>query len=424
MARSNLTWILPLLLHLAAGQTCVEPDKSSKQCLLQSKAARGKVALSSALGRSHGDLLREGLARTSLHKDCTPLNVSGVSFTEAEADQTLKNINWLHVPKTGTSFISTIWNYACGQHEPPLDLEVDAYATATCSECYDFALMGRYPVEQYCTPGVLSSNFGTQHAATTLDKMLAGENVVSILRRPNQRLISAYHARHVSGFGDVETELWMTCSDAACFARFPGVAGCMTRMLTGGTCADSLQQTDLADRADQAVEALQHLAFVGLTEEWDESVCLFHVMFGGSMNSAELKDVHMSRGSADDYDESELDGFVDDADEKVYAAAQARFNELKKQYVGGGSACDFLTQSGKPSPLQLVEARSDICSCGGAGMECGQMDGLDCGMCPLSRLTGDVWATEPPAGTNLTCSSAGKCLVNGEHTATFTWYVR
>ena len=102
----------------------------------------------------------------------------------------------------------------------------------------------------------------------------------------------------------------------------------------------------------RAVEVVRTgaVAFVGLTEEWDASVCLFHAVlgartaplraefrnFGHSRNRA--KRSLTARGAAapcihaDDellgggrYNESVLDGFVDAADEAVYAEAVAVF---------------------------------------------------------------------------------------------------
>merc|ERR1719254_60533 len=88
------------------------------------------------------------------------------------------------------------------------------------------------------------------------------------------------------------------------------------------------------------------MAFVGLTDRWDESVCLFHLMYGQRLDASEFKDEHHSRfrhDTSSQWNEIELGGFVDEADEQIYAAAVKRFNELVHRHTaGGGSACDFL----------------------------------------------------------------------------------
>ena len=96
-----------------------------------------------------------------------------------------------------------------------------------------------------------------------------------------------------------------------------------------------------------AVANLRSLSFVGLTEEWDASVVLFHAKFlnGSAPAPAELH--NMRPGTAGDaydpfragdagvgdaaaqpahlYDAGVLEGWWDDADERVYAEARSRF---------------------------------------------------------------------------------------------------
>ena len=78
------------------------------------------------------------------------------------------------------------------------------------------------------------------------------------------------------------------------------------------------------DAAEAARRVHDGFAFVGITEEWDLSICLFHKMFGGACDAVEFEDTRPSydRKSADqDYDAAQLHGWHDDIDEVVYAAA-------------------------------------------------------------------------------------------------------
>lgn len=456
----------------------------------------------------------------------------------------LTNIQWLHIPKTGTSFVGTLWNYACGANRS-LDLSVDPRFnnnTECRKSCYDFALMERYPKAIYCEKGVLHKNFQTMHNPLPLGWQV-NVSVVAMFRRPSQRIISAYHhvIMHAAGFSENTTKkLLSQCKGkgAGCYARFDGIAGCMARMLTGGTCAEdplarrllfknqSLDDADPAtpefdtststtttvstttttvtssssssssaspttttsteaaednpqlqifsigagplphsrkgagrpmlpegdadegpfepmvihwgrakkpkkkvivdlrprvdfdygfDRVKEAVANIRHLAFVGLTEEWDESICLFHRMFGGRLHPAELKDFHQGEGRSDnsaDYDEAELGGFRDEADEAVYAAAKARFYQLHREHVPAGmSACD-ITQ-----PL----AQDGRCSCTQEARECGpvQDKACDCGVCPRSRLK-EFYRIN--AYTR--CSDLGQCVIGAtEMHDLFSWSV-
>eukprot|EP00435_Cladocopium_sp_Y103_P067231 s922_g29.t1 len=157
-----------------------------------------------------------------------------------------RNITWLHFPKAGTSFLATIWNYACSRRMA-LDLAVSPRAVPGCEQCYDVALMDRYPPDDYCEDGFLSGNFSTQHRPVTVSTVKSGElQVIGMFRRPSQRLISAFHdSCHASGLAADQYKLLMQeCgpngkNSAGCYARFPGIAGCMSRMLTGGFCAET-----------------------------------------------------------------------------------------------------------------------------------------------------------------------------------------
>ena len=161
----------------------------------------------------------------------------------------------------------------------------------------------------------------------------------------------------------------------------------MTRMLTGERCAESnySRGTKPFDggmaRVTEAKRAVADLAFVGLTERWNETVCLFHRMFGGSINPAEFMNFHHNHkhDSHQPYREDSLQGFRDDADEEVYAAAKERFESLLQEHVPAGqSACDGLSQ--------LPQSH---CRCNVQSRQCGPAPdvSVDCGQCPTSRLS-------------------------------------
>lgn len=338
----------------------------------------------------------------------------------------LRNIQWLHFPKAGTSFISTIWNYACTKRAP-LDLAVSPRASPGCERCYDFALMDRYPADEYCEEGYLSRNFSTQHDPMTASTAkLEKWQVIGMFRRPSQRLISAFHdSCHASGMAkDQAASLLKECGkqgqdSAACYARFPGIAGCMSRMLTGGFCAETQGNQSNFDggkaRLPDALAMVKEMAFVGLTEYWDLSICLFQRMFGGTVNIAQLVDFHEGASHVDElYDESQLLGFVDEVDEAIYRAAHERFSELLQTYVSPDfSECKAMVQGGN----RLTETDSmKVCSCEGAGRECGFSStlGISCGRCPAKRI-GFIGASDgTKVNATVTCDEVnGHCMVEG-----------
>ena len=129
------------------------------------------------------------------------------------------------------------------------------------------------------------------------------------------------------------------------FARFPGIAGCATKMLAGYQCAAPVDLSD-GKVLQTALSRLRSgaFAFVGLVEEWEASVCALHHtlpgtsrpmigefrQLGHSINShREIKWLPPSR-VANEYNETVLTGFVDEADEAVYAEARRLFRHFQR----------------------------------------------------------------------------------------------
>eukprot|EP00931_Biecheleriopsis_adriatica_P064266 TRINITY_DN39073_c0_g1_i1.p1 TRINITY_DN39073_c0_g1~~TRINITY_DN39073_c0_g1_i1.p1 ORF type:complete len:596 (-),score=130.03 TRINITY_DN39073_c0_g1_i1:223-2010(-) len=330
----------------------------------------------------------------------------------------LTDIRWLHFPKCGTSFISTLWNYGCSKNGLPIDLRIDAKNKPGCGECYDFALEDRYPRAQFCDPKIIGRFFQFQHAGLRHDE-LKSKMVVGFFRKPSQRLISAYHnGLHCSGFKPDEYQQLQATTKAggvAAFARFPGIAGCTARMLTGGNCAESktVRSQDQSfdggqSRLKKALEVVESMSFVGITERWDDSICLFHRMFGGRLNSAQLMNFHSNHKMSKKkklYDESSLSNFSDLVDEEIYAAAVKRFEKDLGVHVGtnGESACGAI--------LEELAAMSNhtACSCQSLPRQCGASKevGIDCGRCPPNRMN---YLPIPAGKTKVQCKeSIGTC---------------
>eukprot|EP00971_Amphidinium_carterae_P132714 2628606-Amphidinium_carterae.2 len=116
--------------------------------------------------------------------------------------------------------------------------------------------------------------------------------VVAMVLDPRQRAVSGWHnQKHSCMRAENQTD-YLTC-----------VSACHMQMILGTLCgsrkpgAKTTAEHDLIGlQEDEAVAAatarLRHFAFVGLTEQWDMSVCvcLFHAIFaGGECVSVEFK---------------------------------------------------------------------------------------------------------------------------------------
>jgi hypothetical protein len=73
------------------------------------------------------------------------------------------------------------------------------------------------------------------------------------------------------------------------YVNWRGIPSCQTKMVLGYKCASDEITLDSEDlrRAMDIVE--NDFLFVGITEDFDRSVCLFHAMLGGVVNSNEFR---------------------------------------------------------------------------------------------------------------------------------------
>eukprot|EP00450_Noctiluca_scintillans_P026580 CAMPEP_0194534920 /NCGR_PEP_ID=MMETSP0253-20130528/73286_1 /TAXON_ID=2966 /ORGANISM="Noctiluca scintillans" /LENGTH=361 /DNA_ID=CAMNT_0039380627 /DNA_START=11 /DNA_END=1096 /DNA_ORIENTATION=- len=273
----------------------------------------------------------------------------------------------LHVPKCGSSFINTIAHYTCPQL--PADLEVRFERDALkMSEVCSNEMFGRFQ--------------DTDHKPLKGDEPL--ENVVMMLRNPRQRLLSAYNAwpealhscsklRHKHNCvrpatldphpsyetdqkrdlapcdGDIfDASLHVFTRNSATIPLMEYgacVANCSTNMLSGRRC-DEEGPADVM----KALNTVEIAGFVGLTDHWFSSICLFHTIFGGTCHPSEMSNTHpgsharLSKKASYHYDEEAFshEWYRMSMDEQVYAAAKKRFKLDLERYKLTSKGCSSL----------------------------------------------------------------------------------
>lgn len=118
------------------------------------------------------------------------------------------------------------------------------------------------------------------------------------------------------------------------FIDYPGLKSCMVKMLTGSKCAADVPVDEA--RLATAVAVLREAAFVGITDEWNESMCLFHAMYGGDLNEHVFQNVRatdtMNRGYNRDEALEKLSPEDDPYDWQLFLVAKALFRERQKTY--------------------------------------------------------------------------------------------
>jgi len=265
-------------------------------------------------------------------------------------------LSWLHVPKSGSSFINALVDLP-GACRFPHDITIDANTFGE-SQLANFQL--QYPVSKYC-PGSFSATFflgahtGLGSAADYVADVWEGHGV-TMIRQPEQRILSAYHHKYHS---------WPL---AEMDGRYPRdelefaqtLQGCVTRMLTrsgssytshvdpnwihwGGPCGGPERAT--SKEKAEAIRRLTSFAFVGLTDKWELSMCLFHRVFGGRCRESDFVNSRHAKGDpsepspATHYDAESLQGWTDPDDAELYRTAVELFTARAARHNVSEESC-------------------------------------------------------------------------------------
>lgn len=226
------------------------------------------------------------------------------SLRGKSSTKTLPSFQWIHIPKTGTSFGYTLFSYVCTN-------DVSEAVSEGCSYCgpnvrrgiwdrdlYSFLPFTKQPLCDKRTSfnGLLQNHFPVPRQYTAQD------NFIGLFRDPRKRLVSAYnHDKHSFGIGQrhpetaVESREYMVLHTQTLrdFADFEDIKSCQTKMLLSEYCAIEMNVTE-AD-AKRAIQILSDFRFVGLTDNFNASICLFHHMFGGPLQSYEFESFRIGK---------------------------------------------------------------------------------------------------------------------------------
>ena len=220
----------------------------------------------------------------------------------------LKKLLWLHLPKCGTSLGTAIHGYLCQPGESPV--KNPHYGKGPGKRVCDYCsfeqmnsqgtpfwdgkirlLLPRDPeVDMYCDWNVTYRGWFFGHNPLRPGTFgHDGPDVVALFRDPRRRAVSAWnHNKHTHHLGTKDAEskfpksrelLEKETQTVSDFARHKHVQACQTKMVVGGQCG-MYHEID-ADLFQKAKENVEKMAFVGLTEYYNASVCLFHEMLGG-----------------------------------------------------------------------------------------------------------------------------------------------
>lgn len=229
-----------------------------------------------------------------------------------------KDIKWMHIPKCGTSFETTLklvnpHNYRVGRFHAPLHKDVKDRTLKK------FTTMLRDPSQRLASAYAWIKRFGNQ-----------GEQAKASCENTNRTL------QDLLVMGN-------TPANDTCLASF---TGCQTNMLIGNNCM-AREQHDDSDIA-LAKGRLDKFFFVGIFEEWELSMCLLNFKLTGKrfVEQCQLDDHRATNVSipknervATSYD---VEGYPQDlSDEEIYRYAQGRFQQELNEYDISTESCKF-----------------------------------------------------------------------------------
>jgi len=193
-----------------------------------------------------------------------------------------------------------------------------------------------------CAVSAASSSFGKPicfHEGLDLKYSINKGHIVAMFRQPEQRIISGFFDGAHSYVKGAEPTMLE-------YAQY--IQGCQTKMLSrhmecesAPVCSDGIPPRQ-KETALALTRLHQGIAFVGITDSWDLSMCLFHAKFGGSCKAEDFTNVHPGTNSTarSAYDTSDLHGFVDEADNLIFAAAERLFREDLERFGVTDERCE------------------------------------------------------------------------------------
>mmetsp|Transcript_31992 Transcript_31992/g.86732 ORF Transcript_31992/g.86732 Transcript_31992/m.86732 type:complete len:328 (-) Transcript_31992:37-1020(-) len=256
---------------------------------------------------------------------------------------------WVHIPKCGSSFINTLIHLptVC-KDDIPSDFVVDSHL----GPFFLSEFRSMFDLPTVC-PGLLTTRFGHDGIEEDVGYDHGKGHFMTMLRQPEQRIMSAYlDMLSAALFEEPETLLdngrswggWNQQTLPTLEEYAKQSSGCAVRMLTRGgqPCGAHGGPPSDAEVALAKQRLHEGFAFVGLTDKWELSMCLFNAMFHTGCHSWQFGSSRPSNNADNStaaYDLTMLNGVTDPYDGALYAEAEKIFEKHLKQYNVSEASC-------------------------------------------------------------------------------------
>jgi len=319
-----------------SGSSIIHGSVDEDSSLLQCRVASAPVVAQAASLRSRGRCEQLAQDHCVNRSDCTWLSTGARCHCR---------LAWFHVMKTGESFGTTLAHYANsslprGAHMPSGRNQSDPEdRTTEGSQGEENFFTYKYPVSQWFQQVWWHENNPGNHIPIENSSWedFSG-NFFGIFRNPESRALSAWY-HFMNGEGDLVQYAREIRGQQASMLSL-GLDGwtkihCEFRVKKGDECFRTKEPNVML-----AVERVKAFAFVGLTEHFDLSVCLFHLMFGGECLPVEFDNMRPGKHPAiRESQRAVLEQHKDPWDGPVYSAAVKIFWGNVRKYEARESTC-------------------------------------------------------------------------------------
>lgn len=264
--------------------------------------------------------------------------------------ESLKPLIHVHVPKAGTTFMNVI-----AEH-PGICPNLHVSLTQKMLDQYgDLQADGkvRSQMNQFTCPGGVAGLYfqrAFQHAGLgAFPKESIKGHATIMLRQPEARLLSAFqfNASFLPNYPKQRFH-WNISLRGPAPATFKEYAEAMqggtVKILTRSDSVPGPDQASISipsmEERDEALRMLKEdFVFVGITEHWDLSVCLFHAMYGGDCGSDEFLHLRANNYPSDAPSIADLNGWRDVYDGALYEEGMKIFNKNLERYNVSEANC-------------------------------------------------------------------------------------
>lgn len=273
----------------------------------------------------------------------------GAALVSANPAAPTAPLLWVHMPQSGNVFLQTLLWTVCASW--PRDWSILDYTGMNMAKYF-----AKYSVSAHCPEGIVEGSRPDFHGglgpaesdetAETSHYNTHRGKLVAMFRRPDERVVSSFWSRIGTERGFPDT------TDVDSYRQ--RAAGCITKTLTRDgayPCMESdVPPTD--EEVDLAIARVRDgFAFIGLTEEWNLSICLWHAMAEKAPYVEEFQTYRpvvvgkrpSSASKPSNGEEEPENGstseYYDRADEAVYRAAEEVFWSNVDRYEMTAQKC-------------------------------------------------------------------------------------